>query len=74
MFGFKNNKYDKFKKLEGAMQQDLDKWLSNMYFEVQKCDLADIKVYEEFETKVAEEKPTWGSKKATDDVNKPKLQ
>jgi len=42
MFGFLNNKFDKFKKLESAMQNDLDKWLCNTYFEIQKCNLADI--------------------------------
>ena len=34
---------DKFDKIEMAMMKDLDKWVSNLYFEVEKINLMDLK-------------------------------
>jgi hypothetical protein len=43
LFGAVNPKFDKFRKLEGLWTKDLDNWLCNLYFEVEKVNLMDLK-------------------------------
>lgn len=45
LFGTVDSKFDKFKKIEEAMLSDLDKWVANFYFEIEKVKLMDIKVH-----------------------------
>jgi len=47
LFGTVDSKFDKFKKIEEAMLSDLDKWVANFYFEIEKIKLMDIKVDQE---------------------------
>ena len=47
MFGGVNPTVDKYKKMEIEMMRDLDKWISNLYFEIEKINLMDIKIEEE---------------------------
>jgi hypothetical protein len=44
LFGNVEPTFDKFKKIETSMMKDLDKWLANLYFEVEKINLMDIKI------------------------------
>ena len=44
LFGNVNPNIDKFMKIEQQMMQDLDKWVANLYFEIEKVNLMDIKV------------------------------
>lgn len=44
LFGGVNPTIDKFKKIEQEMMKDIDKWLCNFYFEIQKINLMDIKI------------------------------
>lgn len=44
MFGNVNPVFDMFKKIETSIMRDLDKWVANLYFEVEKVNLMDIKV------------------------------
>lgn len=46
LFGNVNPSIDKFKRLEKMMMHDLDSWLANCYFELEKVNLMDIKVEE----------------------------
>lgn len=43
MFGNVDPRMDKFDKIEMAMMKDLDTWVSNLYFEVEKVNLMDVK-------------------------------
>ena len=47
LFGGVNPTIDKFMKIETEMMRDLDKWIANLYFEIEKINLIDIKVEEE---------------------------
>ena len=44
LFGNVNPTFDKFIKIEESMMKDLDTWVSNLYFEIEKVNLMDIKV------------------------------
>ena len=44
LFGDVKTAFDKFKKIETEMMRDLDTWVSNLYFEIEKVNLMDIKV------------------------------
>jgi hypothetical protein len=44
LFGAVQPNIDKFVKIEKEMQRDLDNWVANLYFEVEKVNLTDIKV------------------------------
>ena len=43
LFGNVDPRVDKFDKIEMAMMEDLDKWICNLYFEVEKVNLMDLK-------------------------------
>ncbi len=43
LFGNVDPRMDKFDKIESAMMNDLDSWVSNLYFEIEKVNLMDIK-------------------------------
>ena len=43
LFGAVNKKYDKFSRLEERWIENLDHWLCNMYFEVEKINLMNLK-------------------------------
>lgn len=42
LFGNVNRKFDKFSRLEELLVKDLDNWLCNLYFEVEKVNLMDL--------------------------------
>lgn len=44
LFGAVNPNMDRYLKIEGVIQKDLDAWLTNLYFEIEKVNLTDIKV------------------------------
>lgn len=44
MFGTVNPNMDKFRKVEEQMKRDLDLWIGNLYFEIEKVNLIDLKV------------------------------
>jgi hypothetical protein len=44
LFGNVNPSVDKFDKIEAKMMQDLDNWTANLYFEVEKVKLMDLKI------------------------------
>ena len=44
LFGGVKTQFDKFSKIETEMMRDLDNWVSNLYFEIEKVNLMDIKV------------------------------
>ena len=44
LFGQVKHQFDKFKKIEKEMMKDLDTWVSNLYFEIEKVNLMDIKI------------------------------
>ena len=44
LFGSVSHNFDKFTKIEQTMVDDLDNWLCNIYFEVEKVNLMDIQV------------------------------
>ena len=44
LFGNVNRSFDKFYKIEEQMKKDLDNWLCNIYFEIEKVNLMDVKV------------------------------
>lgn len=44
LFGNVNPNIDKFRKIEERMMDDLDTWIGNLYFEIEKVHLMDIKV------------------------------
>ena len=43
LFGNVDPRIDMFNKIEMAMMKDLDSWVSNLYFEIEKVNLMDIK-------------------------------
>ena len=43
LFGNVDPRIDKFDKVEHAMMKDLDSWVSNLYFEIEKVNLMDMK-------------------------------
>ena len=49
LFGNVKPEFDKFKRIEKEMMADLDNWISNLYFEIEKVNLMDIKIEEETE-------------------------
>ena len=44
MFGNVDPTVDQFGKFEKKMMRDLDEWLCNAYFEIEKVNLRDLKV------------------------------
>ena len=46
LFGNVDPGIDKFGKIEQKMIKDLDNWLCNCYFEIEKINLMDVKVEE----------------------------
>jgi len=42
-FGNVDPRIDKFDKMEQSFMKDLDTWISNLYFEIEKVNLMDIK-------------------------------
>ena len=47
LFGNLDPAVDKFSKIEERMGKDIDSWLCNCYFEIEKINLMDVKVEEE---------------------------
>lgn len=47
LFGPVDKRYDKFNKIEEKMIDDLDNWLCNVYFEIEKVNLMDLKTDEQ---------------------------
>eukprot|EP00347_Sterkiella_histriomuscorum_P004362 403360744 len=47
LFGQVNVAYDKFGKIEDSYKQDFDKWLCNLYIQIDRIKLTDIKVHPE---------------------------
>ena len=43
LFGNVDPRIDKFDKVELSMMKDLDSWVSNLYFEIEKVNLMDVK-------------------------------
>lgn len=43
LFGNVDPRIDMFNKVEMAMMKDIDSWVSNLYFEVEKVNLMDVK-------------------------------
>lgn len=43
LFGNVDPRVDKFDKIEMNMMKDLDNWVSNLYFEIEKVNLMDLK-------------------------------
>jgi hypothetical protein len=65
LFGGVNVSFDKFGRIEDQYKQDVDNWLCNLYFEIEKIKLSEIKVHPEnrklyyrFEKSMHEVKPT----------------
>lgn len=46
LFGSANFSFDKFSRIEQQMMKDLDSWLCNVYFEIEKINLMDLKADE----------------------------
>lgn len=44
LFGTVDPSFDKYIKLEQKMAEDLDNWVGNLYFEIEKINLTDIKL------------------------------
>lgn len=44
LFGNVDPQIDKYRKIENKMIQDVDNWLGNLYFEIEKVNLMDIKI------------------------------
>ena len=44
LFGNVNPNMDKFEKIETRMMQDLDNWTANLYFEIERVKLRDLKI------------------------------
>ena len=44
LFGAVDPNVDKFDKIESKMMTDLDNWTANLYFEVEKVKMMDLKV------------------------------
>jgi hypothetical protein len=47
LFGGMNLQFDKFGRLEEQYKNDLDNWLCNLYFEVERIKLSEIKIHPE---------------------------
>ena len=47
LFGGVNVNIDKFGRIEDQYKQDVDNWLCNLYFEIEKIKLSEIKVHPE---------------------------
>jgi len=58
LFGNVDPRIDKFDKMELTMMKDLDQWVSNLYFEIEKVNLMDVK--DEKKTKKLYYKPVSG--------------
>jgi len=43
LFGNVDLKFDKFCRIEEKLIADLDNWLANFYFEIEKVNLMDLK-------------------------------
>jgi len=43
LFGNVNSKFDKYERIEEFMKQDLDHWMCNLYFQVERMQISDIK-------------------------------
>jgi hypothetical protein len=43
MFGSVSSSLDKYTKIEQLIVEDLDNWLCNLYFEIEKVNLMDLK-------------------------------
>ena len=44
LFGNVNPNIDKYMKIEESLMKDLDNWISNLYFEIEKVNLIDMKI------------------------------
>lgn len=44
LFGNVNPNLDRFELIEGEMRKDLDNWTANLYFEVERVKLMDLKI------------------------------
>ena len=44
LFGNVDVRFDKFQKIENHVKENLDNWICNLYFQVERIKLADIKV------------------------------
>lgn len=47
LFGGVSPTVDKYAKIERSIMTDIDAWISNLYFEIEKINLMDIKVEDE---------------------------
>lgn len=47
LFGGVSPTIDKYAKIERTIMQDIDSWISNLYFEIEKINLMDIKIENE---------------------------
>jgi hypothetical protein len=47
LFGGVNLAFDKYSKLEELYKKDLDNWLCNLYFQIHRIKLSEIKVHAE---------------------------
>jgi hypothetical protein len=47
LFGGVNPTIDKYMKIEKEIMRDLDTWIANLYFEIEKINLIDIKIEDE---------------------------
>jgi len=45
LFGGVNVSFDKFGRIEDQYKSDVDNWLCNLYFEIEKIKLSEIKVH-----------------------------
>lgn len=43
LFGNVNSKFDKYDRIEDYIKEDLDNWLCNLYFQVERMQISDIK-------------------------------
>lgn len=46
LFGNVNPNFDKYMKIEKHLMEDLDNWVANLYFEIEKVNLMDMKIEE----------------------------
>ena len=44
LWGNVNPDFDKYMKIEKSLKNDLDNWVANLYFEIEKVNLMDIKI------------------------------
>jgi hypothetical protein len=45
LFGGMDLQYDKFGRLEQKIKEDVDNWLCNLYFEIDRIKLSEIKIH-----------------------------